>query len=202
LVLPLVPDAEARRMQLPSFRVLTILTLATASVFAVAYVQPRAVTTTQRRDPVYAGLVGRWQGTVEVRDERVASRRVTRRTEVRVSPVPASDGLSMHVTTKDGADSVTTETDLLQLDKSLTAAQWGGMGDTEMQHYDVHVADSLTANSPLRLVLERERGGDDMPATIRETVTIAPGEIRIVQELREYGQQFEFQREYVLRRIG
>ena len=76
------------------------------------------------------------------------------------------------------------------------------MGDTGMRHYDVYVADSLTENSPLRLVLERERGGDEVPATIRETVTIAPGEIRIVQELREYGQEFEFQREYVLRRIG
>ena len=188
-------------MQFPSFRVLAFLTLAPAAVFAVAYVQPRAVTTTQR-DPVYAGLVGRWQGTVEVRDERVASRRVKRPTEVRVSAVPASDGLSLQMTTKDGVDSVTTETDLLQLDKSLTAAQWGGMGDTEMRHYDVRVADSLTAHSPLRLVLERERGGDELPATIRETVTIAPGEIRIVQELREYGQKFEFQREYVLRRIG
>ena len=188
-------------MQLPTFRMLAFLTLVPAGVFAVAYVQPRATITTQR-DPVYAGLVGRWAGTVEVRDDCEASRRRKSPTVVRVTPEPRSDGLSLHVTTRDSADKVTTETDLLLLDDSLTAAQFGGMGDTEMRHYDVHVADSLTANSPMRLVLERERGGDDMPATIRETVTIAPGEIRIVQELRMYGQEFEFQREYVLRRIG
>ena len=189
-------------MQLPTLRMLTLLTLVPAGVFAVAYVQPRATTTTQR-DPVYAGLVGRWEGTVEVRDDCVASRRRKRPTVVRVTPEPASDGLTMQVTTRDSADKVTTETDLLLLNDSLTAAQWGGMGDTEMRHYDVRVADSLTANSPMRvLVLERERGGDEMPATIRETVTIAPGEIRIVQEMRVLGQEFEFQREYVLRRIG
>lgn len=185
-----------------STRTLALLTLASAGIMAVSSLRPHAVTT-ERRDPVYAGMVGRWQGTVEVRDERVASRRRTRPTEVRVSAVPESDGLSLHVTTKDGADnSVTTETDLLQLDKSLTAAQFGGMGDSEAQHYDVTVADSLTANSPLRLVLEREQSEDDMTVTIRETVTIAPGEIRIVQEMRMFGQEFEFQREYVLRRIG
>ncbi len=190
-------------MQMSMFRTLALLTLAPAGIIAIASVRPHAVTTTERRDPVYAGLVGRWQGTVEVRDERVASRRRTSPTEVRVSPVPESDGLSMRVTTKDSVDnSVTTETDLLQFDKSLTAAQWGAMGDSPMRHYDVRVADSLTANSPLRLVLEREQSDDDMTVTIRETVTIAPGAIRIVQEMRMSGQEFEFQREYVLRRVG
>jgi hypothetical protein len=189
-------------MQLPTFKALALLTLAPAMVFAVAYVQPRATTTTQR-DPVYAGLVGRWEGTLEVRDDCAATRRVKRLAVVKVTPEPESDGLALHINTRDSANKVTTETDLLLLDDSLTAAQWGGMGDTEMRHYDVRVADSLTANSPMRvLVLERERGGDEMPATIRETVTIAPGEIRIVQEMRVVGQEFEFQREYVLRRIG
>lgn len=186
----------------PKTRLLMLLTLAPALGLALTYVRPASVTTTQRRDPVYAGLVGQWQGTVEVRDECDSTRRLKRPTRVRVSALPESDALEMHVTTKDAPGHVINDTDQLRLDNELTAAQWGGMGDTEMQHYDVHVADSLTANSPLRIVFERERGGDDIPATIRETVTIAPGELRIVQETRMFGGEFEFQRAYVLRRIG
>lgn len=186
----------------PKIRLLAFLVIAPVCALAIANVRPHSVTTTQRRDPVYATMVGQWQGTIEERDECDSTRRTKRVTHVRVSPVPDSDALELQVTTKDGADRVVRDTDRLQFDEGLTVAQWTGMGDTGMQHYDVHVADSLTANSPWRIVMERERGGDDIPATIRETVTVAPGEIRIVQETRTFGGEFEFQRAYVLRRIG
>ncbi|MEQ1693950.1 MAG: hypothetical protein ABMA00_21855 [Gemmatimonas sp.] len=183
-------------------RLLAGMLLAPAVVFAVASIPSHVVTTTQRRDPVYAGMVGQWQGTVEVLDQCDTTRRVKRSTRVRVSPAPASDALDMHFTTKEGPGRTVSDTDRLQLDNALTAAEWGGMGGDELKHYDVTVADSLTRNSPLRLVLERERGGDQIPATIRETLTIAPGQIRIVQERRTFGGEFEFQREYVLKRVG
>ncbi|MBL0170396.1 MAG: hypothetical protein IPP90_06610 [Gemmatimonadaceae bacterium] len=183
-------------------RLMAVLVFAPVGVLAIARIPSHVVSTSQRRDPVYAGLVGQWQGTVEVPDACDTTRRVKRQTRVRVSPAPASDALDMHFTTKDGPGRTVTDTDRLQLDKALTAAEWGGMGGDVLKHYDVYVADSLARNSPLRLVLERERGGNDTPATIRETLTIAPGEIRIVQERRMYGGEFEFQREYVLRRVG
>ncbi len=38
------------------------------AVSLLACAQPRDVTSLPRRDPVYAGLVGKWQGTLEERD--------------------------------------------------------------------------------------------------------------------------------------
>ena len=40
-----------------------------AALVYTALHAPTVVTTTQRRDPVYAGMVGQWQGTVEERDD-------------------------------------------------------------------------------------------------------------------------------------
>ena len=174
-----------------------------AALVYTALHAPTVVTTTQRRDPVYAGMVGQWQGTVEERDDCDSTKRVTRATRVRVSAAPERDGLEMHVVTKDRADRVVTDTDHLQLNNDLTTAKFGGMGDTEMQVYDVRVADSLVKNSPLQFVMQREGIDAELwPETIRETVTIAPGEIRIVQERKNFGGEFEFRRAYRLRRVG
>ena len=183
-------------------RLLAVMLTAPVGVYALASIPSRVANTTQRRDPVYAGMVGQWSGTVEVRDPCDSTRRVRRYTNVRVSALPEADALEMHFTTNDGPGQVVNDTDRLQLDKALTAARWGGMDGVPMQLYAVTVADRLMTNSPFRIVLERERGGEEVPATIRETLTIAPGEIRIVQERRTYGGEFEFQREYVLRRVG
>ena len=183
-------------------RLLALTLVAPVGIYALASIPSRVATTTERRDPVYAGMVGQWSGTVEVRDQCDSTRRVKRSTRVRVSALPEFDALEMQFTTREEAGQVVNDTDRLQLDKALTAARWGGVDGLEIQHYAVTVADSLMATSPLRLVLERERGGEDIPATIRETLTIAPGEIRIVQERRMYGGEFEFQREYVLKRVG
>lgn len=183
-------------------RLLALTLVAPVGIYALASIPSRVATTTERRDPVYAGMVGQWSGTVEVRDQCDSTRRVKRSTKVRVSALPEFDALEMQFTTREEAGQVVNDTDRLQLDKALTAARWGGVDGLEIQHYAVTVADSLMATSPFRLVLERERGGEDIPATIRETLTIAPGEIRIVQERRMYGGEFEFQREYVLKRVG
>jgi hypothetical protein len=183
-------------------RLLALMLVAPVGIFALASIPSKVATTTERRDPVYAGMVGQWSGTIEVRDQCDSTRRVKRPTRVRVSALPEFDALEMHFTTREGPGQVVSDIDRLQLDRALTAAQWGGVDGPEVRHYAVTVADSLMANSPFRLVLERERGGEDIPATIRETLTIAPGEIRIVQERRMYGGEFEFQREYVLKRVG
>jgi len=62
---------------------------------------------------------------------------------------------------------------------------------------------SLVADSPLQFVMQREGIDAELwPETIRETVTIAPGEIRIVQERKNFGGAFEFRRAYRLRRVG
>lgn len=54
-------------------RLLTVVGFATVGVVSLANMGPRVVTNTQRRDPVYAGLVGHWQGTVEERDPSATS---------------------------------------------------------------------------------------------------------------------------------
>ncbi len=172
---------------------------------ALACVQPRDVTSIPRRDPVYAGLVGKWQGTLEERDTRDPTRRVRHATSVVVQAVPEADGLALQFATDDGAAPRRIGTDLLQLDKSLTAARWGDTRDTTPQQFDVIVHEappSPTVQQPLRLVLEGVGSVDDLPAMIRETVTIAPGEIHIIQETRTLGARFAFQRAYVLRRVG
>lgn len=160
------------------------------------------VPTTVRRDPVYAGLVGQWQGTVEVRDTANQAKRVTHKTAVRVVPVPGSDVLEMRITTTSGLDTVRRDTDWLRLDKSLTAAEWRGARGAEPQQFSVLVNPSKEDAAPLRLVLEGDLNEHDCPSTIRETMTITPGEIRIVQETRVFGGEFVFQRAYLLRRVA
>lgn len=178
-----------------------------ASVLAplLACAKSREATTIPRRDPVYAGMVGKWQGTLEVRDVFDHSRRVTRPASVLVRPVPEADALEMRIATGVGPSATPVTTDRLQLDKAVTAARWGDADDQTPQQFDVKVheaPESPTASQPLRLVLERFGSVDDLPATIRETVTIAPGEIHIVQEARTTGPDFIFQRAYTLRRVG
>lgn len=194
-------------LRLPALRVVSLCAVASLVIAAATTVRTNGVTTTTRRDPVYAGLVGHWQGTVQVRDRWDSTRRVTMSTKVRVQPTPGSDALEMHFTTSNHSGGEWFDTDRLLFDTSMTAAQWGAMADSLPQHFDVRIlgAQPSTESSPalpLRLVLEAEGSIDDCPATIRETVTMRPGEIRIVQETRTDGGTFAFQREYVLRRIA
>lgn len=170
----------------------------------------RDVSTDQRRDPVYAGLVGQWQGTVETRveprndarNQTAATRRITQNTTVRVLPVPGSDVLEMRFVTSSGADTLARDTNWLRLDKTLTAAQWGESRGSAPQEFSVSVAQPTADAAPLELVLEGDQYVHDCPSTIRETVTITPGEIRIVQETRVFGGEFIFQRAYLLRRVS
>lgn len=191
-------------MRRPIVRALSLSLLCAIAVgaYSLDRFRPHVVTTTAPRDPIYAGMVGHWQGTVESKDQHDATRRLTRSTRVSVSPVPESDALDMRFTTRNplGPDQV--DIDRLHLDNALTMAEWGGISDSVSHCYDVFVADSTSDQSPLQIVLQRERGGEAMPTTIRETVTIAPGQIRILQETRSIGGEFEFERAYVLTRIG
>lgn len=159
------------------------------------------VSSMERRDPVYAGLVGKWQGIVEVPDAVDSSRRIRREASVLVQAAPQSDGLEMHFATGDPSFRRHVSTDLLQLDKSMTAARWGHRHDASPQQFDVTVLQYSSAQRPLTVVLEGTSDPGDQ-STIRETVTIAPGEIHIVQETRTRGTAFAFSRAYVLRRVG
>jgi hypothetical protein len=182
----------------------TAAVIAVTVVVAVALtrVQSRVVTSVTQRDPVYAGMMGQWQGTLEVADQNNSAHRVRRPARVRVQAVPESDALEMHYTTRSAAGADSTDTDRLMLDNALTAGQWGGLSDSLPYKFEVRVHELPTGQSPLRLVLEGEQMGDDIPSTVRQTVTIKPGEIRIVQERRAFGGEFEFERAYVLRRVG
>lgn len=153
-----------------------------------------------RRDPVYAGMVGEWQGTVEVSDLLDTSKRVTRAAKVRVMPVPGSDMLEMRVETRMGTYTAA-DTNHLRFDKLLTRAQWGDAGDALPQLYSVRRDEEVSRNEPLQLVLETEHAVIDC-MDLRETVTIAPGEIRMVQEVRLHGGTYQFQRAYVLHRVA
>lgn len=160
------------------------------------------VPTSQKRDPVYAGLVGQWQGTVEVRDTANFAKRVKHKAAVRVVPVPGSDVLEMRITTTSGADTVRRDTDWLRLDKSLTAAEWSGERGAEPQQFSVLVNPAKGDAAPLQVVLEGDLNEHDCPSTIRETMTITPGQIKIVQETRVFGGEFVFQRAFLLRRVA
>ena len=176
--------------------------VASGAIAALVQLPTRVIPATTRRDPVYAGMVGQWQGTLEVRDAHNGAQRVKFPAKVRVQPLPESDALEMHVTARSASGADFSDTDRLLFDKALTAAQWGGLGDSLPLHFDVQIRDSASAATPLRLVLEGETSVDEIPATRRQTVTILPGEIRIVQETRRFGQQFEFDRELRVRRVS
>jgi hypothetical protein len=179
-----------------------LTSVAVGAAVAVLRVPAHVVTDTVKRDPVYAGMVGQWQGTVEVRDRLDATHRVKMPATVRVQAMPEADALEMRFTTRTQAGAEHSDTDQLLFNKALTAAQWGNVSDSAPQHFDVLVHDHHPSRAQLRIVMEGEKSVDEIPATVRQTVTLAPGEIHIVQETRMFGREFEFDREYVLRRVG
>ena len=182
---------------------MTTLLAAVLLLPAMACVQRSDVSTTHRRDPVYAGLVGQWQGTVEVVDAGNSSRRVTRSTQVHVIPVKGSDMLEMRFTTKSAQNGIILNTDRIRLDEALTSAQWGEAIDGTPLEFTVHVDRSPVDNTkPLRLVLEGEGYVSDCADSIRATVTIAPGEIRMVREARTVSGAYVFLSAYSLRRVS
>ncbi len=183
-------------------RVAVGVAVVVAATLAARRVPTHVVTETVRRDPVYAGMVGQWQGTVEVRDSADTHHRVKMPARVRVQPMPKDDALEMQFTTRTESGTEHLDTDRLLLDKALTAAQWGDANDSTPQKFEVLVHDHHPSRALLRLVMEGEKSVDEIPATVRQTVTITPGEIHIVQETRRFGKEFEFDREYVLRRVG
>lgn len=165
-------------------------------------VPTHAVMSTTQRDPVYAGMVGQWQGTMEVRDRLDAKHRVRMPAKVRVQPIPESDALELHVTARGETGAEFLDINRLLLNKGLTTAQWGNVRDSMPQRFDVRVNEITSPRAPLQIVLEGERSIDELPSTIRQTVTIAPGEIKILEETRAFGGEFEFSRSYVLRRVA
>lgn len=176
--------------------------VAVAATVALRRVPTQVVTETVRRDPVYAGMVGQWQGTVEVRDRHDARHRVKLPAKVHVQAMPEADALEMRYTTRTEAGAERHDTDTVLLDKALTGGQWGHANDSTPQKFEVMVHDHYPSRALLRLVMEGEKSVDEIPATVRQTVTIMPGEIHIVQETRKFGRDFEFDREVVLRRVG
>jgi hypothetical protein len=154
--------------------------------------------TPAKRDPVYASLLGEWQGTLEVRDARDRARRLRKPARVEVRPAPRGEALELRMRTADSAS-----VDLLRLNAALTAAErkWGD--EAVLHSYGVHVTDSSSGNAPLTIVLENEQLVNEILSTVRETIAITPGAIVITRQLRPFGGvEFETASTYTLRRVG
>lgn len=142
-------------------------------------------------------MEGRWRGTLQYRDYRDSTRRVTLPTRLLVSG--AADGAEavLHFVYDDGPGKTVVEDDRLRLDDRLPNATWRSGND----HVQQYVVRSRSHDMDDRsVVLEGEGEDDNRKAMIRETIVVDASTLRILKEVR-FGSAFEFRHEYRFVRV-
>jgi hypothetical protein len=154
------------------------------------------------REQLYGALVGRWEGTLEYKDYKDASRRVTLPTVLEVVRSADSGSVTLQMTYDDGPGKTVKETDRFVIDAAGKTVTWSGGSGGAAQHFVVRSFEAPRPGQALRLVLEGDGSDDDKSATIRETFVIGLNKLQIVKETRpaEGSSQFGFRHRYDLTR--
>jgi hypothetical protein len=146
-------------------------------------------------------MVGRWKGSLEYKDYQDPTRRVTLPTLLDVTPSADSASLKLRFTYDDGPGKTVYGDELFTMDARATTVAWGSAKDEPRQAYAVQALSADSIGRTFRLLLEGEGTDDGAAATIRETITVARGELRITKETRPAGGSFGFRHQYVFRRV-
>lgn len=165
-----------------------------------ACVRTSRLTQAPPRDQLYASLIGNWQGTLEYKDYRDSSRRVTLPTQLQIVPAPDEDGLELRYTYDDGPGKIVRSVDHLHFDRAMQQARWGGVKDSTLQRFQVQDRQGGGNGEPLRVVLETDGQDDDRPARIRETFVVSAGTVHLLKETAIAGRPMAFRHQYQLRR--
>ncbi|MEO7772788.1 MAG: hypothetical protein ABIX19_17310 [Gemmatimonadaceae bacterium] len=146
---------------------------------------------------VHAALVGHWSGTLEYKDYRDPTKRVTLPTIIDVTPRSAG-GTSLHVVYDDGPGKTVVSDDRFVIADDMRSFDWTGVKDTVPEVFRMI---SVTQDGgTIRMVGERDGSDNDAPATLRETFTITVRELVVVKEVRPAGGTFSFRHTYRMTR--
>ena len=157
----------------------------------------RAGSQASPREQLYGALAGSWRGTLEYKDYKDPSRRTTLPTTLEAAR--ADESVTLALTYDDGPGKTVRESDRLTLDAAGKTLTWSSGSST--QRYTVQSFEAPRPGHALRLVLEGEGSDDDAPATIRETLVVAPNKLQILKETRPTGKsEFAFRHRYELTR--
>ena len=144
---------------------------------------------------VHSAIVGHWVGTLEYKDYRDPTRRVTLPTIL--DAVPAMEGgAALRFAYDDGPGKTVTGGDRFILSADGGTLDWTGVKQQSSEIFHVVRLLRSIAAGTIQLVAEREGQDDDKPATLRETITIAGTELTILKEVRPTGTDFSFRHVY------
>lgn len=147
---------------------------------------------------IYHAVAGHWAGSLEYKDYRDSTRRVTLPTRLDASIDTAHGGIRLDFTYDDGPGKTVYDHDLFTIDAGDSTVHWGSVTDTTRQRF--RVTARVDGPDSVRLVLEGEGADDDAPATLHETITVRGDLLVIRKETRPTGGVFAFRHEYRLRR--
>lgn len=151
---------------------------------------PTRFTQAQPRDVLYSGMVGRWRGGSGAGSPA----------ELVVVPAPDRDGLELRYRERAGARIVERPLGHWHFERSLDAAEWGGVNDARSLAYRVVERSGGQNGAPLTLVLEAEARDAAQPARVRQVIDVATGSLRLRTEVQVAGGDFMLREAYVFRR--
>lgn len=144
---------------------------------------------------VHAAIVGHWLGTLEYKDYRDPSKRVTLPTVLDAAP-GIGGGAALRFMYDDGPGKTVIGGDRFILSNDLATLDWTGVKQTAPEIFRVVSLVRIDAAGTIQLIVEREGQDDDKPATLRETITLGATSLAILKEVRPTGADFSFRHVY------
>jgi hypothetical protein len=173
---------------MPNFRVTALLLHLAAAPLAA-----QSVSAAQ----IHNALLGHWVGTLEYKDYRDPSKRVTLPTIIDAVPRTAG-GASLHFIYDDGPGKTVTGDDRFVIATDVRSLDWTGVKDTLPEVF--RILSVSQDGEAIRMVAECEGSDNNAPATLRETVTITAKELVVLKEIRPVGAAFAFRHIYRMAR--
>ena len=144
---------------------------------------------------IHSALVGHWLGTLEYKDYRDPSKRVTLPTVLDAAP-GVGGGAALRFMYDDGPGKTVIGGDRFILSNDLASLDWTGVQQTSPELFRVVSLVRSDEAGTIQLIAEREGQDDDKPATLRETITLGATSLTILKEVRPTGADFSFRHVY------
>ena len=144
---------------------------------------------------VHSAIAGHWVGTLEYKDYRDPSKRVTLPTILDAS-AGTEGGAALHFSYDDGPGKTVTGDDRFVLSGDASTLDWTGVKESSPEIFRVVSLRGGDGAGTIRLIVELEGQDDHKPATLRETITLGKTELTILKEVRPTGTDFMFRHVY------
>ncbi len=131
---------------------------------------------------MHAALGGTWTGTLRYRDYQDSTRFVTLPTVIEATAAADSTNVRLDFIYDDGPGKTVRSSDTFSLNDRARVLRWGPTDGTRVA--STFAVQQFSGSSTLRLIVEMTGQDDDKTARIRETITVAAGELHILKEVQ------------------